>query len=340
MRVAGSVLSIRWSPFAAMVAGVVLGSTLGVAHPAAAQGTPPPAPPAGAPAPATAAAPVAVRPDTALIPELNVARAADAEIRVALFELMDNRPAAALDRLRVITAPPGSVGGTGTWRGDQDRRFLMAESFYRLGMDDSLRVAAQAVLAGPGAARFGAVLRTQLLFAAYRSGDLAQAYTIARAASRDDRSPLSALLAGLVAYQNGDTALARTSFASAQQLASPGGPYADYARYMSALSAARSDTAHPTTALHAFEAALTTANGETLNQLTLAGAQSAAEKPANTIARPHRRRRSRPRAGAMPRRAPPGPGRSRAADIRIRPRRCSPSLPTAIRNCRVAKTIV
>ncbi len=253
-----------------MVAGVVLASALGVAHPAAAQGTPPPAPP-------SAAAPIAVRPDTALVPELDAARAADAEIRVALFELMNNRPAAALDRLRVITAPPGSVGGTGTWRGDQDRRFLMAESFYRLGMDDSMRVAAQAVLAGPGAARFGAVLRTQLLFAAYRSGDLAQAYTIAKAASRDDRSPLSALLAGLVAYQNGDTALARTSFASAQQLATSGGPYADYARYMSALTAARSDTAHPTTALHAFEAAVTTANGEALNQLTVAGAQSAVE---------------------------------------------------------------
>ncbi len=276
MRVPGSVLSGRWSPLAAMVAGVVLGSTLGAAHPAAAQGTPA-TPPAGAPTPASAAAPVAVRPDTALIPELDAARAADAEIRVALFELMNNRPAAALDRLRVITAPAGSVGGTGTWRGDQDRRFLMAESFYRLGMDDSMRVAAQAVLAGPGAARFGAVLRTQLLFAAYRSGDLAQAYAIAKAASRDDRSPLSALLAGLVAYQNGDTALARTSFVSAQQLASSGGPYADYARYMGALSAARGDTAHPTTALHAFEAALTTANGESLNQLTLAGAQSAAE---------------------------------------------------------------
>jgi tetratricopeptide (TPR) repeat protein len=277
MRVPGSVLSGRWSPFAAMVAGVVLASALGIAHLAAAQGTPPPAPPAGTPAPPSAAAPIAVRPDTALVPELDAARAADAEIRVALFELMNNRPAAALDRLRVITAPPGSVGGTGTWRGDQDRRFLMAESFYRLGMDDSMRVAAQAVLAGPGAARFGAVLRTQLLFAAYRSGDLAQAYTIAKAASRDDRSPLSALLAGLVAYQNGDTALARTSFASAQQLATSGGPYADYARYMSALTAARSDTAHPTTALHAFEAAVTTANGEALNQLTVAGAQSAVE---------------------------------------------------------------
>ena len=283
MRVPGSVVSSRWSShFAAMVAGVVFGSALGSAH-LGAQATKPAASDAAASAtaatttPATTAAPMPVRADTALIPQLDAARAADAEIRVALFELMNNRPAAALDRLRVITPSPGSVGGAGTWRGDQDRRFLMAESFYRLGMDDSMRVAAQAVLTGPGAARFGAVLRTQLLFGAYRSGDLAEAYTIAKASSRDDRSPLSALLAGLVAYQNGDTALARTSFASAQQLASTVGPYADYARYMSALSAARSDTAHPTTALHAFEAALTTANGETLNQLTLAGAQSAAE---------------------------------------------------------------
>jgi cellulose synthase operon protein C len=279
MRVPGSALSSRWSShFATVVAGMLFGSTLGSAHLGAQAAQP--APP-GAAAPGTqattTAAPVVARADTSLIPLLDAARAADAEIRVALFELMNNRPAAALDRLRVITPAPGSVGSAGTWRGDEDRRFLMAESFYRLGMDDSMRVAAQAVLAGPGAARFGAVLRTQLLFGAYRSGDLAQAYAIAKASSRDDRSPLSALLAGLVAYQNGDTVLARTSFASAQQLAGPGGPYADYARYMSALSAARSDTAHPTTALHAFEAALTTANGETLNQLTLAGAQSAAE---------------------------------------------------------------
>ena len=144
-----------------------------------------------------------------------------------------------------------------------------------------MRVAAQAVpRLSPGAARFGAVLRTQLLFAAYRSGeDLAQAYTIAKAASRDDRSPLSALLAGLVAYQNGDTVLARTSFASSRSSSRVRAARTPTTRriHEAHWPAARSDTAHPTTAVKAFEAALTTANGETLNQLTLAGAQSAAE---------------------------------------------------------------
>src|ERR1700728_2177385 len=156
MRVPGSVLSSRWSShFATVVAGMIFGSTLGSAY-------------LGAQA-ATTAAPVVARADTSLIPLLDAARAADAEIRVALFELMNNRPAAALDRLRVITPAPGSVGGAGTWRGEEDRRFLMAESFYRLGMDDSMRVAAQAVLAGPGAGRVGAGLGAQLLFCASRS---------------------------------------------------------------------------------------------------------------------------------------------------------------------------
>ena len=277
-RAPGSVFTDRWSRLAALVAGLALGPAVGAAH-LAAQSTSAAQPATGAAttAPsATVVAPVA-RPDTALVPELDAARAADAEIRVALFELMNDRAAAALDRLRLITTAPGSVGAAGTWRGDQDRRFLMAECFYRLGMDDSMRVAAEAVLAGTGAARFGAVLRTQLLFAAYRSGDLTQAYAIAKGAGRDDRSPLSALLSGLVAYQNGDSTLARASFAAAQQIASPTGQYADYARYMSALSIARGDTAHPAAALHAFEAAMTTANGEALNNLTLAEAQSAAE---------------------------------------------------------------
>jgi len=278
--VPASVLTDRWSCLVALVAGLVLGSTVGVAH-LAAQGTTPSTPSVGtgsatsatsAPTPATVA-----RPDTALIPELDVARAADAEIRVALFELMNERPAAALDRLRLINATPGSVGAAGTWRGDQDRRFLIAECFYRLGMDDSMRVTAETVLAGPGAARFGAVLRTQLLFSAYRSGDLAQAFAIAKGASRDDRSPLSALLTGLVAYQSGDTAAARASFAAAQQIAAPTGPYAEYARYMDALTVARSDTLHPSAALLAFDAALSNASGEAANQLRLAAAQSAAE---------------------------------------------------------------
>ena len=249
---------------------------------ASAQGGTPTAPPPTTPAapgvtPTTAAAAAATPTrDTALIPELNAARAADAEIRVALFDLLGDRPEAALNRLRAVVAEPGSVGARGTWRGEQDRRFLIAECFYRLGMDDSMRVAAEAVLAGPGAARFGAVLRSQLLFSAYRSGDLARATAITRDASRDDRSALSALLTGLVAYQGGDTAGARTSFATARQLAGSG-PYADYARYMGALTVARTDSAAPSTALLAVDAALASATGETTNELRLADAQLSAQ---------------------------------------------------------------
>jgi hypothetical protein len=144
----------------------------------------------GAVAP-NAAAPAVVA-DTALIPSLDVGRAADAEIRIALFDLLKQQPTAALARLRTMGAVPLAMPSGGAWRGETDRRFLLAQCFYRLGMDDSLRVAGDAVLAAPDGGRFASVVRSQLLVSAYRTGDLARAQAIARDAMRDPVSPLTA----------------------------------------------------------------------------------------------------------------------------------------------------
>ncbi len=213
--------------------------------------------------------------DTALIPELNEGRAADAEIRVALFDVLNGQPIAALARLRSVVPPPASNDGA-QWRGEPDRQFLLAESFYRLGMDDSMRVAAEAVLAGPAAGRYGAVLRTQLLFSAYRTGDLTRGLSVLKDVSHDEQTTASALVTGLVEYQSGDLSAARAAFTHAQQLAGTG-PYADYARYMGAIAAARADTAHPSAAIASVDAALMTATGDAADQLRLASAELAAD---------------------------------------------------------------
>ena len=153
--------------------------------------------------------------DTALVPELDAGRAADAEIRVALFEVLNGHPIAALSRLRTISTPVS--GDTATrWRREPDRQFLLAECFYRLGMDDSMRVAAEAVLAGPAAGRYGAVLRTQLLFSAYRNGDLTRALSEMKDVGHDEQTAMSAMLSGLAAYQSGDLGAARAAFTRAE----------------------------------------------------------------------------------------------------------------------------
>lgn len=206
--------------------------------------------------PARRVAPTA---DTALIPELNEGRAADAEIRVALFDVLNGQAIAALARLRSVVPPPAGNDGA-QWRGEPDRQFLLAESFYRLGMDDSMRVAAEAVLAGPAAGRYGAVLRTQLLFSAYRTGDLTRGLSVLKDVSHDEQTTASALVTGLIEYQSGDLNAAHAAFTRAQQLAGTG-PYADYARYMNAIAAARADTAHASAAIASVNAALDDGNG-------------------------------------------------------------------------------
>ena len=212
--------------------------------------------------------------DTLVIPSKDAARAADAEIRIALYELTSDRPVEALSRLRAVVVPPASAGQSASLAGEPGRHFLIAECYYRLGLDDQFHAAADSILAGPAADRFAAVLHAQLLLSAYRTGDLKRAASVMKAMSADQRSALTILVSGLVDYQSGDPAGARVAFAEAQRSAGSG-PYADYARYMGVIAAVRGDSAHASAVLLTVEAAIGSATGEGANQLKLAEAQIA-----------------------------------------------------------------
>ncbi len=234
----------------------------------------------------------ALRADTALVPELDGVRAGDAEIRIALYEMVTGRPAAALARLRAAAGVGGDSAGTTAGTGpsdrrldEEDRRFLMAECFFRLAMADSLAATARRVLAGPAGARYGSVLRAQLLVTAYRAGDIETAAAIAAGLPDSDRSAVTALIGGLVAYRRGDSAGARAGFAGAQR--APGaGPIADYARYMTAVSSTSAtrgaggiadDSSRAAAALPTLDAGLPSTGGEAGNQLRVATAELAAD---------------------------------------------------------------
>ena len=203
-------------------------------------------------------------PDTTIIPPLDKGRAVDAEIRVALYELMTGDAIAALSRLRPLD--PGTEGA--------ERHFLIAECYYRLGMDDSLRTEAATLAAIPEAARFQPLLRAQLLLADYRDGDYARVVDQARSITTDE-SGITSLLAGLAAYRLGQDPAARTSFEATQATS---GPYKTYAQYMLTLMSLKSDTARGVaTAMLALDSLVPTAQSPSSDQLHLTLAQLAYE---------------------------------------------------------------
>lgn len=217
--------------------------------------------------------------DTTLIPVLDRNRAIDAEVRVALFELMTDRPVTALSHLRRLDATGVDSAG---WRGPANREFLIAECYYRLGMDDSLRTAAELVLAGPASARFAPVLRPQLLLAAYRDGDYARVVELSRGLDPAG-GPTSAvgggapaLFAGLAAYRLGDAGVAQSAFDAARRDGA-GGPYATYAEYMTVLMDIKADTARRAAAMAALDTMIPHATGAAADQLRLTLAQLAYE---------------------------------------------------------------
>jgi hypothetical protein len=239
----------------------------GLAAVAGAQARPSPAPPS--PTPSASTSPVALfTTDTTLIPVLDRPRAVDAEIRASLFDLMTDRPLRALARLRQLDA---TGVDSGAWRGAPERRFLIAECYYRLAMDDSLRSAAEAALAGPGGARFAPVLRPQLLLAAYRDADYARVLELARTVQSAGNGA-TPLFAGLAAYRLGDDQLARASFEDARHAAA-GGPYETLAAYMSAIMTLKADTTKIAAAVLAIDSMLPAAQGAAAEQLRLTLAQ-------------------------------------------------------------------
>ena len=214
--------------------------------------------------------------DTSLTPPIDPARALEAEVRVALNDLLANRTVSALQRLQWLAslpATPSAAAGTETLRGRGDMLFLLAEAQYRLGMDSAFRSNAQAVLSS-GPARYAPLLNSQLLLSAYRTADFARVSSLVQGGSADQSRGLAALVAGLAAYQLRNYPSAATKFAAAK---AAGAPYAQYAEYMDVLTSLRTDTTQTTAALARLEALAQTANGTFADQVRLTAAQLAYE---------------------------------------------------------------
>ncbi len=218
------------------------------------------------------------RRDSIVMPVADQARGIDSEIRVALYDLLGERAIPALSRLQWLNSSP-SVFSTPAaqqqaYRGREDLLFLLAQSYYRLGMTDAFRATAEPVVRGPSGARYASVLHAQLLLDAYRRGEYARAVEMAKALGATETRGLAALVSGLAAYQTGAFAESRASFAMAQQA---GPPYAGYAQYMDALAQLRADTSQKTAALAALQTVAGGASGEFREQVRLTAAQLAYE---------------------------------------------------------------
>jgi TolA-binding protein len=215
--------------------------------------------------------------DTSLTPPIDPARALEAEVRVALNDLLANRTVSALQRLQWLASLPATPSPTGssteTLRGRGDMLFLLAQAQYRLGMDSAFRSNAQAVLSS-GPARYAPLLNSQLLLSAYRTGDFARVSSLVQGGTADQSRGLAALVAGLAAYQLRNYPTAATKFAAAK---AAGAPYAQYADYMDVLTSLRTDTTQTTSALARLEALAQTATGTFADQVRLTAAQLAYE---------------------------------------------------------------
>jgi len=213
--------------------------------------------------------------DTSLLPPIDPARAMEAEVRVALNDLLANRTVSALQRLQWLASlpAPAPTPGTETLRGRGDVLFLLAEAQYRLGMDSAFRANAQSVLAS-GPARYAPLLNSQLLLSAYRTGDFARVATLVQGPSAGQARGLAALVSGLAAYQLRNYPTAASHFAAAK---AAGAPYAQYAEYMDVLTSLRSDTTKTAAAISRLEALAPTANGGFADQVRLTAAELAYE---------------------------------------------------------------
>ncbi|HEY2379046.1 MAG TPA: hypothetical protein VGH98_23905 [Gemmatimonadaceae bacterium] len=214
--------------------------------------------------------------DTSLLPPIDPTRALEAEVRVALNDLLANRTVSALQRLQWLASlPPTSTAGTSseTLRGRGDMLFLLAQAQYRLGMDSAFRTNAQAVLSS-GPARYAPLLRSQMMLSAYRTGDFARVADLMNGPSADQARGLAALVGGLAAYQLRNYPGAAAKFAAAK---ATGAPYADFAEYMDVLTSLRTDTTRTAAALSRLEALAPTAKGAFADQVRLTAAELAYE---------------------------------------------------------------
>ena len=206
------------------------------------------------------------------MPASDQARAIDAETRIALFDLLAERPLAALSRLRALhTATPMSADGSSGGYGAREIQFLLAESYTRLGMSDAFRGTARELLAS-GDSRFERILRLQLLVDAYRRGAYQEAVTLAADAQAD--SGLVALIAGLSHYHLGSYPAAQSTLGTVAR----GSAYGGYARYMSALAQMAGDTAQAQAAITSLQSLARDALGDFADQVNLTIAQLAYQR--------------------------------------------------------------
>jgi TolA-binding protein len=214
--------------------------------------------------------------DSAIVPAADQARGVDAEIRVALYELLGDRYIPALTRLQWLSTSPVALtdaSAGGALRGREDMMFLLSQAYYRLGMDSAFRATATPLTTSSSGTRFARLLRSQLLLDAYRHGDYAGAIRLAGSMANEDQG-LATLVAGLAAYQTGDVAGAQQRFAAARSSAAP---YGQYAQYMEALTTLRADTTQRANAVTSLEALASSATGELQDQVRLTAAEVAFE---------------------------------------------------------------
>jgi hypothetical protein len=216
------------------------------------------------------------RRDTVVTPRPDQARGVDAELRAALYDIATDRALVALNRLEYLRASPIALTGDSVSRATVNRRqdllFLLAQTYYRLGVGERFRGAAQDILSASPSGRYAGLLRLQLMVDAYRRGDYGRATELAAGAGVATDRGLTALVSGLVAYNQGNLAQARTSFAAAAQSE---GPFNTYARYMDAVAMVRADTSQVGAAIDALRQVAGSATGDAADHVRLTAAQLA-----------------------------------------------------------------
>ncbi len=269
----------RLIAFALVVVGAAAASPVAALQPptGGAPTNPQPAP-TGVPTALDEAAVRRILGDSALIPQENQSAGVDAEIRAALFQLVTGKPVPALSRLQWLSTSPTALGGpadASLVRARENMLFLLAETYYTLGMDEAFGAAARQLAANSAASRYAPILNAQLMLDAYRRGDYAGAITLSKSLGDTQRGRgVASLVAGLASYQLGNYPDARTAFAAATNA---GAPYSEYARYMDALAMLRADTSSGGAALTALQGLAGSATGEFADQVRLTAAQLAYE---------------------------------------------------------------